>query len=1084
MAIRGKNKRSWPRNTVLLLIVIVIVISARLLYAPISLPFLSEYVSRLITNSNLDIKIGGLTLDFSQSSGSYVVFEDTLVEVSGEASARVLLPKVRAKINTLGLFLGRIEVNSLVISRPSTLLRINSSSAPLPKVQTEVMAMDKFSTIIASELERWELSTITLERGFLNISAAGQTYLASGIDAEFKLLDDLSFRVNANVAGRLGRWSWELDRLVDVKTGERLINVAIKNAALGDLLSLSTAKEVPHLTSTRVTAVGKGYLGASGDFVKANFDIKTSELFLGSAEEDIRLDSAHLNTSVVRGDDDLTINQLILRSGETRLVLGGSISPPVIEGAPWSYSLGSREIVLAPSDVEAKPLVFYRAKLNGRVNTNSKTVFIDYAKGESYDSQILIAGSLDYGVHGPALALAVSSPGLSLAQVMQVWPVPAAHKARDWLTEHIKGGRASDIKLDLALGPHAFDGVVGGEAGWSGDDITASFQLHDVALKPLPSLPEAQELNGTGAIKGESLDIVANSGFFQMPDGNKLSVPLVNFKIHDLAENDPNPTDLLIKVKGSARDLAVLLDSEPINALDQLKVEPSAFSGKGELELDAELALAEDIAIDDIKWKAELRTSKFSSTSKISGQELKNADLIIQANQDEIAITGKGELNGLQADIKMKSPLDKNDREAATQDIVLEADAKELSKQAPGIDEFLEGPVKIRVNDTDKGEFYELDLTRSKIKLEPIGWTKAPGVRAKASMQIKKKGKATVIDRFTLVSDGVDIQGRLTINAKGQFQEAEFKRFNLRPSDSMSLSVKVLGKNSLGIRANGRSFDARSIIRQLLQNTGNKNGGRSGTLRLNAQIKQVTGFNGVYVSDVNLKANVHNKQIQNLTFNGRTQDRGQIAVKLEPFEGAQRVTGTMDSTGDVLRFLDLFDRMQAGRGYLNIIMPDQSNWVGDFIVKDFSIIDDKAIRALKNVPKNKRDRLKNAAVYRDAVKNGEATFNRMEINFIRSRNTIDITRGRLVGTVLGGFVSGTADLKSKRLNMTGTFVPAYAINNLFAKIPIIGFALGGSSDGGLIGVTYKLTGTFTDPVFKINPVSAIAPGIFRKIFEY
>jgi hypothetical protein len=63
-------------------------------------------------------------------------------------------------------------------------------------------------------------------------------------------------------------------------------------------------------------------------------------------------------------------------------------------------------------------------------------------------------------------------------------------------------------------------------------------------------------------------------------------------------------------------------------------------------------------------------------------------------------------------------------------------------------------------------------------------------------------------------------------------------------------------------------------------------------------------------------------------------------------------------------------------------------------------------------------------------------------------------------------------------------VPAFALNNLFAKIPILGLALGGGADEGLIGVTYKVTGAIGDPVLTVNPASAIAPGIFRKLFEY
>ena len=36
----------------------------------------------------------------------------------------------------------------------------------------------------------------------------------------------------------------------------------------------------------------------------------------------------------------------------------------------------------------------------------------------------------------------------------------------------------------------------------------------------------------------------------------------------------------------------------------------------------------------------------------------------------------------------------------------------------------------------------------------------------------------------------------------------------------------------------------------------------------------------------------------------------------------------------------------------------------------------------------------------------------------------------------------------------------------------------------LIGITFKMSGTFTRPNIIVNPLSIIAPGVFRQIFEY
>ena len=53
-----------------------------------------------------------------------------------------------------------------------------------------------------------------------------------------------------------------------------------------------------------------------------------------------------------------------------------------------------------------------------------------------------------------------------------------------------------------------------------------------------------------------------------------------------------------------------------------------------------------------------------------------------------------------------------------------------------------------------------------------------------------------------------------------------------------------------------------------------------------------------------------------------------------------------------------------------------------------------------------------------------------------------------------------------------------------ARSRSIGVLLGNGRDRGLIGVTFKLEGDAKSPQLQINPLSVIAPGIFRSIFEF
>ncbi len=79
---------------------------------------------------------------------------------------------------------------------------------------------------------------------------------------------------------------------------------------------------------------------------------------------------------------------------------------------------------------------------------------------------------------------------------------------------------------------------------------------------------------------------------------------------------------------------------------------------------------------------------------------------------------------------------------------------------------------------------------------------------------------------------------------------------------------------------------------------------------------------------------------------------------------------------------------------------------------------------------------------------------------------------------------GYLDTAKDRTEVNGTFVPAYGLNNAFSQLPILGFILGGDRNEGLFAVNFKVAGSPTAPTLTVNPISAVAPGILRKIFGF
>jgi hypothetical protein len=107
----------------------------------------------------------------------------------------------------------------------------------------------------------------------------------------------------------------------------------------------------------------------------------------------------------------------------------------------------------------------------------------------------------------------------------------------------------------------------------------------------------------------------------------------------------------------------------------------------------------------------------------------------------------------------------------------------------------------------------------------------------------------------------------------------------------------------------------------------------------------------------------------------------------------------------------------------------------------------------------------------------------MRAEFTRQNGQLTIREGVLKGPLIGGTIKGSIDSESQ-VRMSGTFVPIYGLNNMFGQLPILGLFLGGGSNEGLIGVTYEVVGSLGQPELRVNPISVMAPGVLRKIFEF
>ena len=118
----------------------------------------------------------------------------------------------------------------------------------------------------------------------------------------------------------------------------------------------------------------------------------------------------------------------------------------------------------------------------------------------------------------------------------------------------------------------------------------------------------------------------------------------------------------------------------------------------------------------------------------------------------------------------------------------------------------------------------------------------------------------------------------------------------------------------------------------------------------------------------------------------------------------------------------------------------------------------------------------------DAFRGKELQFSHASVPFTLTPNFVFIiTDGALYGTSLGITFEGY--VKQGYMNIKGSVIPAYALNSLPGKIPLIGGLFRSSAHGGLVGASYSVKGEPSRAKVDFHPLSSIAPGILGRLFQ-
>jgi hypothetical protein len=107
----------------------------------------------------------------------------------------------------------------------------------------------------------------------------------------------------------------------------------------------------------------------------------------------------------------------------------------------------------------------------------------------------------------------------------------------------------------------------------------------------------------------------------------------------------------------------------------------------------------------------------------------------------------------------------------------------------------------------------------------------------------------------------------------------------------------------------------------------------------------------------------------------------------------------------------------------------------------------------------------------------------VHVPFRINGDVVTVHDARATGPSVGVTADGYIDRATNQIALSGAVAPMYGLNGLLGTIPVLGNVFVSKKGEGLFGVTYTLHGDLDQPRIATNPLSVLAPGILRRIFE-
>ena len=741
----------------------------------------------------------------------------------------------------------------------------------------------------------------------------------------------------------------------------------------------------------------------------------------------------------------------------------------------------------AASSISGEPPVSFDGRTTGRFLSATKEFQFDNLGISTPRGALFGSLHMKLGNSSPEISFGGRADKLDTTVVKQLWPFWMASKPRVWVENNLFGGSVTNAVISVFIPAGRLrEAAQTGKLQLGKDELHIAFDIDGARLNVPGEIPPLRETKAHFDLTGPTMGVGIETATSYFPTGRSVTLSDSSFSI-PATYDKPLMADLNLTISGTGDAVGELLTYKPLEVLQRTEFKPEDFNGKIVAKVEARTGLISDQKPPPPDWQAKLELNNVDLLKPMNSRKITNLTGEIAADPQSVHLQAQAQIDGIPAQIDMTEPTDSKSTVKRGRVITAMLSDAQRNTVMPGLRDIVDGPVKVeltRIDDDRQG--VKVDLGKAALTVPWVGWSKGSGIPATAQFEASGPDSQTTLKNFALKGDGFGVSGDLVIS-KGSLSSASFDSVELSGLDDFALSLKRGKGGGYDVSVSGNSADIRPILARLKSSSsgGGKSGGdddsASATIRVN--LDKVIGFNDESIGNLKGVYSIAGGKTTAVDFSGVTRSGEAVVSQMSKGSGGGTIRITSGDAGAVARFADLYKHLKGGLLNLSLRSVGQDDWDGSLDLRNFAIVDEKKLSTIVSTPSGKNGKSLNAAVKQN-IDTRSQSFERGFARLVMRDGSLSVENGVVRGVQVGATFQGTVKDANGKMDLTGTFMPAYGLNRLFAEVPIVGFILGNGSDRGLIGITFRVTGTLEKSSIQINPLSIIAPGVFRQIFEY